>query len=420
MKALFRHLYAWVAVAIIVGVAVGQFAPEVGASLKPLADGFVALVKMLIAPVVFCTVALGVSGAGSLKKAGRVGLKAFVYFEAVSTAALAIGMLVGNVLKPGAGFGADPASLDASAVSGFAQKATDASASKFLLGLIPRTFFDAFTGEGNLMQTLLASALFGWAMASIGARAQPVRAIIEAAGHAFFAMIGAVMKLAPIGAGAAMAFAVGRYGIRSIGPLAYLMLCFYGACAAFVLLGLGAVARLCGFRLLAFLRYVRRELLLVLGTSSSESALAPLMQKLERLGCSKPTVGLVVPAGYSFNLDGTNIYLSLAALFVSQALGIDLSLRDQLTIFAVAMLTSKGASGVTGAGFVTLAATLAAVPKIPVEGLALIVGVDRFMSEARALTNVIGNGVAALAVARWEGELNLAALNAELARDPDR
>ena len=414
MHPMFRQLYFWVVVGIALGVALGAFAPEAATSLKPLADAFISLIKMLIGPLIFCTVVLGIANSGGMKKTGRVGAKAFLYFEVLSTIALAFGLIVGNVLKPGAGFGADPATLDASLAAGFEQTAKASGAADFLLHLIPKTFFDAFSGNGDLLQVLLVALLFGWGLSSIGSRAEPIRASIESASHAFFAMMGAIMKLAPIGAGAAMAFTVGRFGLSALAPLAYFMACFYLACVLFVALALGCVARWCGFSLFKFVYHLRRELLLVLGTSSSESALAPLMNKLEGLGCSKSTVGLVVPAGYSFNLDGTNIYLSLATLFVAQAVGVDLTLWDQLTILGVATLTSKGASGVTGAGFVTLAATLAAVPKVPIAGLALIVGIDRFMSEARALTNMIGNGVAALAIAKWEGELDLAQLRAKL------
>ncbi len=416
MKSLTQHLYFWVLLAILIGGTIGYVSPETGVALKPLGDGFIALIKMLIAPIIFCTVVLGIAGAGDMKKVGRVGGKALLYFEVVSTIALVIGLIVANVLKPGAGFNADPASLDAAAVSSYAKVAASQSTVDFLLHIIPRTFFDAFTGSGDLLQVLFVAVLFGYAMTHLGQEGNIVHQVITTASHVFFRMMNALMMLAPIGAGGAMAFTIGRYGVEALKPLAYLMGSFYLTCLLFVLVVLGTIAALAGFSILRFIAYIKEELLTVLGTSSSESALVPLMQKLERLGCSKSVVGLVVPAGYSFNLDGTNIYLTMAALFVAQALNIDLTMRQQLTILGVAMLTSKGASGVTGAGFITLAATLAVVPSIPVAGLALILGVDRFMSEARSLTNFVGNGVAAIVVARWENELDLVALRRELAR----
>ncbi len=420
MRAALKHFYLWVILAIIIGGLTGYAAPQTGVALKPLGDGFIALVKMLIGPVIFLTVVLGIAGANDVKKVGRVGAKSLLYFEVVSTFALGIGLLVVNLLRPGAGFHVDPASLDAAAVAQYARQAQAQSTVDVILHMIPKTFVDAFSGGGDLLQVLLVAVLFGIALSRMGEARKPVLELFEALSKAFFGMVGLVMKLAPIGAGGAMAFTIGKYGIDSLGPLLKLMACFYLACVLFVLLVLGAVARLAGFSILRFVRYVREELLLVLGTSSSESALVPLMQKLERLGCSRSVVGLVVPAGYSFNLDGTNIYLTMAALFVAQALNVDLSLGQQLSLLAVAMLTSKGASGVTGAGFITLAATLAVVPAVPVAGLALILGIDRFMSEARALTNMIGNGVATIVVARWEKELDLAVLKAELAGGPAR
>ncbi len=412
------RFYLLVLAAIVLGACIGHFAPDVGVALKPLGDGFIALVKMLIAPVIFLTVVLGIAGVSDVKKVGRVGAKAILYFEVVSTFALAIGLLVVNLLKPGAGFNADPATLDAGAVAKYAQAAHEQGTVQFLLHIIPKTFTDAFTGGGDLLQVLLLAVMFGFAMMAIGEKAKPVMTFFEAASQIFFRMIGMVMKLAPIGAGGAMAFTIGKYGIDSLGPLMKLMGSFYLTCALFVLIVLGAIAKFTGFSILKFLAYIREELLLVLGTSSSESALVPLMQKLERLGCSKGVVGLVVPSGYSFNLDGTNIYLTMAAIFVAQALNVELTLTQELTLLAVAMLTSKGASGVTGAGFITLAATLAVVPSVPVAGLALILGVDRFMSEARAITNIIGNGVATIVVANWEKELDKGALNRELAAGP--
>jgi aerobic C4-dicarboxylate transport protein len=415
MKGLTRHLYFWVLLGIVSGGTVGYLDPETGVALKPLGDGFISLIKMLISPVIFCTVVLGIAGAGDMKKVGRVGGKALIYFEVVSTIALFIGVVVANVIQPGGGFNADPATLDANAVADYAKRATTQTTTGFLLRIIPATFLDAFTGSGDLLQVLFVAVLFGYAMTHMGARGEPVHKFIEAASHIFFAMMNALMKLAPIGAGGAMAFTIGRYGLEALRPLALLMGAFYLTCLLFVVLVLGSIAAYTGFSILRFILYIREELLTVLGTSSSESALVPLMQKLERLGCSRSVVGLVVPSGYSFNLDGTNIYLTMAALFVAQALNIDLTIVQQLTLLGVAMLTSKGASGVTGAGFITLAATLAVVPSIPVAGLALILGVDRFMSEARSLTNFVGNGVAAIVVSRWENELNTATLARELA-----
>jgi aerobic C4-dicarboxylate transport protein len=353
-----------------------------------------------------------------MKKVGRVGGKALLYFEVVSTFALVIGLIVANLIKPGAGFNADPASLDAKAVADYAKVAANQSTVDFVLHVIPRTFFDAFTGSGDLLQVLFVAVLFGYAMTHLGSEGSVVHEVIKTSSHVFFRMMNALMKLAPLGAGGAMAFTIGRYGVAALRPLALLMGSFYLTCLLFILVVLGTIAAFTGFNILRFLSYIKEELLTVLGTSSSESALVPLMQKLERLGCSKSVVGLVVPSGYSFNLDGTNIYLTMASLFVAQALNIDLTLRQELTILGVAMLTSKGASGVTGAGFITLAATLAVVPTIPVAGLALILGVDRFMSEARSITNFIGNGVAAIVVSRWENELDVEVLRRELGSGP--
>ena len=415
MKSLTGHLYFWVLLAIVTGGTIGYVSPETGVALKPLGDGFIALVKMLIGPIIFCTVVLGIAGAGDMKKVGRVGGKALLYFEVVSTFALVIGLVVANLIRPGAGFNADPATLDSRAVADYAKVAASQSTVEFLLHVIPRTFFDAFTGSGDLLQVLFVAVLFGYAMTHMGKEGNLVHQVIATSSHVFFRIMNVIMKLAPLGAGGAMAFTIGRYGVDALKPMAWLMGSFYLTCILFVFVVLGGIAALTGFSIVRFILYIKEELLTVLGTSSSESALVPLMQKLERLGCSKSVVGLVVPAGYSFNLDGTNIYLTMASLFVAQALNIDLTLRQELTILGVAMLTSKGASGVTGAGFITLAATLAVVPTIPVAGLALILGIDRFMSEARSLTNFVGNGVAAVVVSRWENELDLATLKRELA-----
>ncbi len=414
MKRLTGHLYFWVLLAILAGGTLGYFDAATAVTLKPLGDGFIALVKMLISPVIFCTVVLGICGAGDMKKVGRVGGKALLYFEVVSTIALIIGLLVMNLIRPGDGFNVDPKTLDAKAVANYAKAATEQNSVDFILHIIPKTFTDAFTGSGDLLQVLLVAILFGYSIMHLGKAGQQVHCFIEECSHIFFAMMNTIMKTAPLGAGGAMAFTIGKYGIGALKPLAMLMGSFYLTCILFVSIVLGIIAALVGFNIFRFVLYIKEELLTVLGTSSSESALVPLMQKLERLGCSKSVVGLVVPSGYSFNLDGTNIYLTMAALFVAQALNIDLTLTQQLTILGVAMLTSKGASGVTGAGFITLAATLAVVPSIPVAGLALILGVDRFMSEARALTNFIGNGVATVVVSNWEKELDHAALKEQL------
>jgi len=416
MKQLTRHLYFWVLLAILAGGTLGYLDPATAVQLKPLGDGFIALVKMLISPIIFCTVVLGIAGAGDMKKVGRVGGKALLYFEVVSTLALAIGLVVVSVIRPGAGFNVDPATLNASAVADYAKRATSQTTADFILHIIPSTFLDAFTGSGDLLQVLFVAILFGYAMTHMGSRGAAVHQFIEGCSHIFFAMMNALMRLAPIGAGGAMAFTIGRYGLDALRPLAVLMGSFYLTCLLFILVVLGTIAALTGFSILRFIVYIKDELLTVLGTASSESALVPLMQKLERLGCSRSVVGLVVPSGYSFNLDGTNIYITMAALFVAQALNIELTWRQELTVLGVAMLTSKGASGVTGAGFITLAATLAVVPSIPVAGLALILGIDRFMSEARSLTNFIGNGVAAIVVARWENELDRNMLDKELSR----
>ncbi|HEY2381109.1 MAG TPA: dicarboxylate/amino acid:cation symporter [Terriglobia bacterium] len=399
-------MYFWVLVAIIGGGLFGYIDPARAVKLKPLGDGFIALVKMLISPVIFCTVVLGITGAGDMKKVGRVGAKALLYFEFISTFALLIGLMIVNTVRPGAGFNIDARTLDANAVADYAKRAASQNTGDFILHVIPATFLDAFTGSGDLLQVLFVAILFGYAMMRLGPAAKIVHQFIDACSHIFFSMMNALMKLAPLGAGGAMAFTIGRYGVAALRPLALLMGSFYLTCLLFIFVVLGTVAALTGFSIIRFVGYIGDEILTVLGTSSSESALVPLMEKLEKLGCSKSVVGLVVPSGYSFNLDGTNIYLTMSALFVAQALNIDLTLRQQLTILAVAMLTSKGASGVTGAGFITLAATLTVVPSIPVAGLALILGIDRFMSEARSITNFIGNGVATIVVSHWEKELD--------------
>ncbi len=415
MRRLLGTLYIQVLIGIALGLMVGALWPEFGASLRPLGDAFIKLVKMVIAPVIFCTVALGIAQMGDMKKFGRIGGKAIVYFEVVSTVALLIGLAVGEIVKPGAVFNIDPASLDPGTVSSYAKRAEADSVIEHLMNIIPDTFFSAFTG-GDLLQVLLVAILFGFACTKLGETGREVSGWLEKIVAVFFRIIHTIIWLAPLGAFGAMAFTVGRYGLAALIPLASLITCFYITCFLFVAVVLGLIARLIGFSIWRFLYYIRDELLITLGASSSEPALPKMIEKLERLGAPPAVVGLVIPTGYSFNLDGTNIYLTLAILFLAQATNIDLSATQMLTILAVAMLTSKGASGVTGAGFVTLAATLSVVPAIPMVALATIVGIDRFMSECRAITNIIGNGVATLAVARWEGELDTARLESELAR----
>jgi aerobic C4-dicarboxylate transport protein len=413
-KPFYKVLYVQVLFAIFCGVMLGIYLPTDAVAMKPLGDGFIKLIKMIIAPVIFCTVVSGIAGMQDVKKIGRVGGKALLYFEIVSTFALIIGLAVANFMQPGAGFNADPHTLDTKSIAQYTEKTKSLTTTDFLLNIIPNTVFDAFA-KGDILQVLLVAVLFGFALSLLGERGRPVHKLIDDVSHAFFGMVNIIMKAAPIGAFGAMAFTIGKYGIASLLPLAKLMGSFYLTCFLFVFIVLGAIAKYTGFSITRFISYIKEELLIVLGTSSSESALPSLMRKLERLGASKPVVGLVVPTGYSFNLDGTNIYMTMAALFVAQATNTDLSLWQQLTILGVAMLTSKGASGITGAGFITLAATLAVVPTIPVAGMALILGIDRFMSECRALTNFVGNGVATLVVAKWEGELDMDTLQRELA-----
>jgi aerobic C4-dicarboxylate transport protein len=413
-KPFYKILYVQVLFAIFCGVMLGIYLPTDAVAMKPLGDGFIKLIKMIIAPVIFCTVVSGIAGMQDVKKIGRVGGKALLYFEVVSTFALVIGLAVANFMQPGAGFNADPHTLDTKAIAQYTEKTKSLTTTDFLLNIIPNTVVDAFA-KGDILQVLLVAVLFGFALSLLGERGRPVTKLIDEISHAFFGMVNIIMKAAPIGAFGAMSFTIGKYGIASLLPLAKLMGSFYLTCFLFVFLVLGAIAKYTGFSITRFISYIKEELLIVLGTSSSESALPSLMRKLEKLGASKPVVGLVVPTGYSFNLDGTNIYMTMAALFVAQATNTDLSLTQQLTILGVAMLTSKGASGITGAGFITLAATLAVVPAIPVAGMALILGIDRFMSECRALTNFVGNGVAAVVVAKWEGELDMDTLQRELA-----
>ena len=413
-KKLHHSLYFQVIVAIVLGVALGHFMPELGAKLKPLGDGFIKLVKMMIAPIIFCTIVVGIAGMEDMKKVGRVGGKALLYFEVVTTMALAIGLLVVNFVQPGSGMNVDPATLDAGAIAKYTEKAAGQSTVDFLLHIIPQSAIGAFA-EGEILQVLLFSVLFGAGLSMMGESGKPVLGFFEKVSHVLFAMIGFIMKLAPIGAFGAMAFTIGKYGVDSLVQLASLMATFYLTCVLFVGLVLGTIARVYGFSVWKLIKYIKEELLIVLGTSSSESALPRLMTKLEQLGCAKPVVGLVIPTGYSFNLDGTSIYLTMAAIFIAQACNIDLTLTQELTILGVLLLTSKGAAGVTGSGFITLAATLAVVPEIPVAGLALILGIDRFMSEARAITNLIGNAVATVVVAKWENSLDSEQMRRELA-----
>ncbi len=398
-----KHLYVQVLIGIAVGVALGLGWPSFGASLKPVADGFVSLVKMLIAPIIFCTVVVGLAGMGDLKKAGRIGWKAFVYFEVITTLALVIGLVVANVWQPGAGFHATPTSLNAQDIGTYTAAAKEQSVIATLLHLIPKTFVGAFA-EGDILQVLLLAVLFGLALNRLGPTGEPVLKLLQEVTRVFFGMVHLVTKLAPLAAAAAIAFTLGKYGSGPLVQLGQLLLCVYLTCAVFIFGVLWFIARLAGFSLLKILRLIRDELLIVLGTSSSETALPGLMEKMERVGCDRTSVGILVPAGYSLNLDGTCIYLTMAALFIGQAMDIPLTLTQQLTLIAVLLLTSKGAAGVTGSGFITLAATLAVTGTIPVVGIALILGVDRFMSEARAVTNFIGNAVATLVIARWNGD----------------
>jgi aerobic C4-dicarboxylate transport protein len=406
----YKVLYIQVLIAIAAGVLVGHFYPKTGAALKPLGDAFIALIKMMIAPIIFCTIVHGISTMGDLRKFGRVGIKTIVYFELVSTLALAIGLIVGELIRPGSGFNIDPATLDTKNVATYVTRAKEDGVVAHLLAIIPNSFFDAFA-KGDLLQILLIAILSGIAISGMGETGTKISGAIDAAGKVFFRIIGIIVHAAPVGAFGAMAFTIGAYGLGSLINLGQLILTFYVTSFLFVLLVLGLIAKFSGFSILKFIGYIKDELLIVLGTSSSETVLPQLMQKMERLGASKSVVGLVVPTGYSFNLDGTNIYMTLATLFLAQATNTHLTLTQELTILAIAALTSKGASGVTGAGFVTLAATLSIIPDIPIQSLAILVGIDKFMSECRALTNLVGNGVATVVVSRWEGELDATKLH---------
>jgi aerobic C4-dicarboxylate transport protein len=407
-------LYIQVLLAIGIGVAIGYFDPELGVELKPLGDGFIALIRMMIAPVIFCTIVHGIASMGDLKKVGRVGIKTLFYFEAVSTLALAIGLIVGELIQPGKGFNIDPATLDPNAVASYVAHAKEDGVVNHLLAIIPDTFVGALA-RGDLLQVLLVSILAGFSISLMGELGKQVSDAVDAAAKVFFGIIRIVVRAAPIGALGAMAFTIGSQGIGALVRLGELVFTFYFASTLFVLGVLGTIAYLAGFSILRFIAYIKDELLIVLGTSSSETVLPHMMQKMEHLGASKSVVGLVVPTGYSFNLDGTNIYMTLATLFLAQATNTPLTLSQELSILVVAMITSKGASGVTGAGFVTLAATLAIIPDIPIQSLALLLGIDKFMSECRALTNLIGNGVATIVISRWEGELDKQALHEAMA-----
>ncbi len=404
-KPLYKSLYFQVVTAIVIGVLLGHFAPATGEAMKPLGDGFIKLIKMIIAPIIFCTVVVGIAGMEDMKKVGKTGGLALLYFEVVSSIALVVGLLIVNLVQPGAGMNIDPASLDTKGVSAYTGPGKMQSTTDFLLNVIPSTVVEAFA-KGEILQVLLFSVMFGFALHRFGGRGTLVFDGVEKTSHVLFAIVGMIMKVAPIGAFGAMAFTIGKYGVGSLLSLGKLMGTFYATCLVFIFVILGLIARIHGFSILKFIKYIKEELLIVLGTSSSESVLPRMIAKLENLGARKSVVGLVIPTGYSFNLDGTSIYLTMAAVFIAQATNTPMTLMQQLTLLAVLLLTSKGAAGVTGSGFIVLAATLSAVGGVPVAGLALILGIDRFMSEARALTNLIGNGVATVVVAKWTGDLD--------------
>ena len=418
-RTIIRSLYFQVIVAIVLGIALGVFYPSTGAAMKPFGDAFIKLIKMIIAPIIFCTVVLGIAGTGDLKKVGRTGGLALLYFEVVSTFSLLLGLLIVNVVQPGAGMNVDVRTLDASAVSAYTGPGKMQGTKDFLLGVIPTSFFDAFA-KGEILQVLFLAVLCGIALQKLGGRENVVFIFIEKASGMLFAVVGIIMRAAPVGAFGAMAFTIGAYGLQSLLKLGMLMATFYLTCLLFIFVVLGTIAKAHGFSIFRFLRYIREELLIVLGTSSSEAALPRMMAKMESLGAGRSTVGLVIPTGYSFNLDGTSIYLTMAAIFIAQATNSTMTLLQQVTLLAVLLLTSKGAAGVTGSGFVVLAATLSAVGSVPVGGLALILGIDRFMSEARAITNVIGNGVATIVVAKWTGDLDTVMLAERLAAGPGK
>ena len=417
-KPFYTHLYAQVLTAIVIGVLLGHFYPQLGEQMKPLGDGFVKMIKMLIAPIIFCTVVHGIASMEDMKKVGRVGLKALIYFEVLTTLALIVGLIVVNLLQPGAGMNVDPRALDTRSIQIYTTKAGQQSTVEFLMLIIPNTVVGAFA-EGEILQVLFFAILFAFGMFMLGERGRPVINLIGTISHGLFNVVGIIMKVAPIGAFGAMAFTIGKYGVGTLLSLGKLMLAFYATCLIFVFFVLGGIAWLTGFSIWKFIKYIKEELLIVLGTSSSESVLPRMIAKLENLGCKESVVGLVIPTGYSFNLDGTCIYLTMAAIFLAQATNTDLTLLQQLGIIGVLLLTSKGAAGVTGSGFIVLAATLASVGSIPVAGIALILGVDRFMSEARALTNLVGNGVATVVVSKWENALDEQRLHQQLNNETD-
>jgi len=425
-KPFYKSLYFQVITAIVLGVVLGHFYPDTGASMKPLGDGFIKLIKMIIAPIIFCTVVVGIAGMEDMKKVGKTGGLALLYFEIVSSIALVVGLLIINIVRPGAGMNVDVSQLDTKSIAAYTGPGKMQSTTDFILNIIPNTLADAFA-KGEILQVLLIAVLFGFALHRFGGRGTLVFDVIEKGSHVLFVIVGYIMKVAPIGAFGAMAFTIGKYGVSSLLQLGQLMATFYATCLLFIFVVLGGIARAHGFSIWKFIKYIKEELLIVLGTSSSESVLPRMMAKLENLGAKKSVVGLVVPTGYSFNLDGTSIYLTMAAVFIAQATNTDMTLTQQLTLLAVLLLTSKGAAGVTGSGFIVLAATLSAVGHVPVAGLALILGIDRFMSEARALTNLIGNGVATLVVAKWTGDLDTVRMHQHLnqessleAEEPER
>ncbi|KHT40937.1 dicarboxylate/amino acid:cation symporter [Pectobacterium brasiliense] len=410
---IFKSLYFQVLAAITIGILLGHFYPQLGEQMKPLGDGFVKLIKMIIAPVIFCTVVTGIAGMESMKSVGRTGAVALLYFEIVSTIALIIGLVVVNIVQPGAGMNIDPSTLDASAVAVYTQQASQQGLIPFLMDVIPASVVGAFA-SGNILQVLLFAVMFGFALHRLGPKGKVIFDVIDSFSKVIFGVINMIMKLAPLGAFGAMAFTIGKYGVGTLIQLGQLIACFYITCVLFVFLVLGSIARATGFSIFKFIRYIREELLIVLGTSSSESVLPRMLEKMEKVGCKKSVVGLVIPTGYSFNLDGTSIYLTMAAVFIAQATNSHMDIWHQITLLVVLLLSSKGAAGVTGSGFIVLAATLSAVGHLPVAGLALILGIDRFMSEARALTNLIGNGVATIVVAKYCRELDEKKLDAEL------
>ena len=417
-KPLYKSLYFQVVVAIVVGVLLGHFFPATGEAMKPLGDGFIKLIKMIIAPIIFCTIVVGIAGMEDMKKVGKTGGYALLYFEIVSSIALVVGLVIVNTVRPGEGMNIDVAALDTKAVAAYTKPGQMQGTVDFLLNVIPTTVVDAFA-KGEILQVLLLSVLFGFALHKFGGRGTLVFDWIEKTSHVLFAIVGFIMRVAPIGAFGAMAFTIGKYGVGSLFQLGKLMGTFYLTCLVFIFVVLGLIARFHGFSIWKFIRYIKEELLIVLGTSSSESVLPRMMAKMENLGVQKSTVGLVIPTGYSFNLDGTSIYLTMAAVFIAQATNTDMTLTQQLTLLAVLLLTSKGAAGVTGSGFIVLAATLSAVGHVPVAGLALILGIDRFMSEARALTNLVGNGVATVVVGKWCGELDTQRMKRVLNNETD-